>query len=91
MPIQAIITNGLLLLFEVGCIAAWKIRQEFGSGDFAAPVERVNLNLTVLGLGRRLKERKEGRMGDERTWADLFPWQVMTRPTPPGLLPGSSN
>lgn len=63
----------MLLLFEVRCIAAWKIRQAFGWGDFAAPLERMDRNFLVLGCGSRWRERKEGRMDNERMRADLSP------------------
>ena len=51
----AIILNRMLLLFEVRCIAAWKIRRAFGWGDFAAPLERVGRNFLVLGLWQEVK------------------------------------
>lgn len=69
----AIISNGMLLLFEVRCIAAWKIRRVFGWGDFAAPLERMDPNCLVLGCSLRWREKKEGRMEDERMSGDLSP------------------
>lgn len=67
----------MLLLFVVRCIAVWKVRQAFGSGDFAAPMKRMDF--LVLGLDRRWGERKKGRMANERMRGDLSPgrwWPV---------------
>lgn len=72
----AIISNRMLLLFEVRCIAAWKIRWTFGWGDFAEPLEIMDRNFLVLGCGRRWRERKggeDGRWEDERMRGDLSP------------------
>lgn len=70
---QAIISNRMLSLCEVRRIAACKIRRAFGWGDFAAPLERVGRNFLVLDCGRRWRDRKEGRMDNERMRGDLSP------------------
>lgn len=53
IPTPSIISNGIMLLFYVRCIATQTLSRAFGLGDFAAHLEKRDCKSLVPGCGRR--------------------------------------